>query len=135
MNYLTNYFGGGNAAGGLRRPMIDEGFNPQMMSSSQPPSMNLGMTMPSNTYAGSDTGTGLKPPSSFGQMPTGGMNMQTALGLLKAFGGMGGQPQQQAPMPKMEMTPMQASQLPMGGNQSYEDLMKMYGVRSGGLLG
>jgi hypothetical protein len=129
MNYLTNYFGGGNAAGGLRRPMIDEGFNPQMMSSNQP-SMNLGMTMPSTPFP-TDMGTGLKPPSSFGQMPTGGMNMQTALGLLKGFGGMGGQPEQQpAPVPQMQMP-----QLPMGSNQSYEDLMKMYGVRSGGLLG
>jgi hypothetical protein len=26
-------------------------------------------------------------------------------------------------------------QLPMGSNQSYEELLKMYGVRSGGLLG
>ena len=132
MNYLTDYFGGGNAAGGMRKPSMGQGMD---LYGGQP-SMNLGMTMPSNTYADSATGTGLKPPSSFGQMPTGGMDMQSALGLLKAFGGMGGQQQQQqAPMPQMEMTPMQAAQLPMGGNQSYEDLMKMYGVRSGGLLG
>jgi hypothetical protein len=77
----------------------------------------------------------MMPPSSFGQMPTSGMNMQTALGAMQALGGLMGKPEQQAPMPQMEMTPMQAAQLPMGGNQSYEDLMKMYGVRSGGLLG
>jgi hypothetical protein len=41
-----------------------------------------------------------------------------------------GKPEQQAPMPQMEMP-----QLPMGSNQNYEELMKMYGVRSGGLLG
>jgi hypothetical protein len=127
MNYLTNYFGGGNAAGGLRKPQMGTGMD---LYGGQPPSMNLGMTMPSTPFP-TDMGTGLKPPSSFGQMPAGGMNMQTALGLLKGFGGMGGQPeQQQAPIPKMEMP-----QLPMGSNQSYEDLMKMYGVRSGGLLG
>ncbi len=100
--------------------------------------MNLGMTMPSNTYADSATGTGLKPPSSFGQMPTGGMDMQTALGAMQALGGLMGQPEQQAPMPQMpqmELTPMQAAQLPMGSNQNYEELLKMYGVRSGGLLG
>jgi hypothetical protein len=126
MNYLTNYFGGGNAAGGMRKPMIDDGFNPQMMSSNQP-SMNLGMTMPSTPFP-TDMGTGLKPPSSFGQMPAGGgMNMQTALGLLKGFGGMGGQ--------QKEQPQMQEFQLPSGSSQSYEDLMKMYGVRSGGLLG
>jgi hypothetical protein len=133
MNYLTNYFGGGNAAGGMRMPQMGQGMD---LYGGQPSSMNLGMTMPSNAYASADTGTGLKPPSSFGQMPTGGMDMQSALRLLQGFGGMGGQQQQQqAPMPQMEMTPMQAAQLPSGSNQSYEDLMKMYGVRSGGLLG
>jgi hypothetical protein len=71
----------------------------------------------------------MMPPSSFGQMPTSGMNMQTALGAMQLLGGlMGGQ---QQPQP----APMQPVQLPMGSNQSYEDLMKMYGVRSGGLLG
>jgi hypothetical protein len=93
------------------------------------PSMNLGMTMPSTPFP-TDMGTGLKPPSSFGQMPTGGMNMQTALGAMQALGGLMGKPEQQAPMPQMEMP-----QLPMGSNQSYEELLKMYGVRSGGLLG
>ena len=134
MNYLTNLFGGGNAAGGLRKPSMGTGMD---LYGGQP-SMNLGMTMPRNTYADSATGTGLKPPSSFGQMPTGGMDMQTALGAMQALGGLMGQPEQQAPMPQMpqmEMTPMQAAQLPMGSNQNYEELLKMYGVRSGGLLG
>ncbi len=126
MNYLTNLFGGGNAAGGLRKPSMGTGMD---LYGGQP-SMNLGMTMPRNTYADSATGTGLKPPSSFGQMPTGGMNMQTALGAMQALGGLMGKPEQQAPMPQMEMP-----QLPMGSNQSYEELLKMYGVRSGGLLG
>jgi hypothetical protein len=127
MNFM-DYFGGGNAAGGLRKPMIDEGVNSQMMSSNQP-SMNLGMTMPSTPFP-TDMGTGLKPPSSFGQMPTGGMNMQTALGAMQLLGGLMGKPEQPAPVPQMQMP-----QLPMGSNQSYENLMKMYGVRSGGLLG
>jgi hypothetical protein len=34
-----------------------------------------------------------------------------------------------------QITPMQQISLPSGSGQSYEDLMKMYGVRSGGLLG
>jgi hypothetical protein len=124
MNYLTNYFGGGNAAGGLRKPMIDEGFNPQMMSSNQP-SMNLGMTMPRNTYADSATGTGMMPPSSFGQMPAG-FDLKSALTAAGSL--LGKQEEQQQPQ-------MQPVELPMGSGQSYEDLMKMYGVRSGGLLG
>lgn len=126
MNYLTNLFGGGNAAGGMRMPPMGQGMD---LYGGQP-SMNLGMTMPRNTYASADTGTGMMPPSSFGQMPTGGMNMQTALSAMQALGGLMGKPEQQAPMPQMEMP-----QLPMGSNQSYEDLLKMYGVRSGGLLG
>jgi hypothetical protein len=125
MNYLTNLFGGGNAAGGLRKPSMGTGMD---LYGGQP-SMNLGMTMPSTPFP-TDMGTGLKPPSSFGQMPTGGMNMQTALGAMQALGGLMGKPEQQAPMPQMEMP-----QLPMGSNQSYEELLKMYGVRSGGLLG
>jgi len=56
--------------------------------------------------------------------------MQTALGAMQALGGLMGKPEQQAPMPQMEMP-----QLPMGSNQNYEELLKMYGVRSGGLLG
>lgn len=126
MNYLTNLFGSGNAAGGMRMPPMGQGMD---LYGGQP-NMNLGMTMPRNTYASADTGTGMMPPSSFGEMPTGGMNMQTALGAMQALGGLMGKPEQQAPMPQMQM-----QQLPMGSNQSYEDLLKMYGVRSGGLLG
>ena len=125
MNYLTNLFGGGNAAGGMRMPQMGQGMD---LYGGQPPSMNLGMG--STTPFPTDMGTGFKPPSSFGQMPTGGMNMQTALGAMQALGGLMGKPEQQAPMPQMEMP-----QLPMGSNQNYEELMKMYGVRSGGLLG
>ena len=131
MNYLTNYFGGGNAAGGMRKPEMGTGFD---LYGGQPPSMNLGMSpssIPTNAFADPATGTGLKPPSSFGQMPAagGGMNMQSALAAMQLLG-VGGQQQQPAPVPQMQMP-----QLPMGSNQSYEDLMKMYGVRSGGLLG
>lgn len=125
MNYLTNLFGSGNAAGGMRMPGKGQGMD---LYSSQP-SSNLGMTMPSTPFP-TEMGTGLKPPASFGEMPTGGMNMQTALGAMQALGGLMGKPEQQAPIPQMQMP-----QLPMGSNQSYEDLLKMYGVRSGGLLG
>ena len=123
MNYLTNLFGSGNAAGGMRMPSMGQGMD---LYGGQP-SMNLGMTMPRNTYASADTGTGIMPPSSFGQMPAGGMNMQTALSAMQALGGLMGNQQQQPQMKPVE--------LPMGSNQSYEDLLKMYGVRSGGLLG
>jgi hypothetical protein len=123
MNYLTNYFGGGNAAGGMRMPQMGQGMD---LYGGQP-SMNLGMTMPRNTYADSATGTGMMPPSSFGQMPAGGMDMQSALGLFKGLGGMGGQQKEQPQMQQFQLQP--------GSSQSYEDLMKMYGVRSGGLLG
>jgi len=127
MNYLTNYFGGGNAAGGMRKPEMGTGFD---LYGGQPPSMNLGMSpssIPTNAFADPATGTGLKAPSSFGQMPAagGGMNIQSTLGALQLLGGLGGQQQPQ----------MQQFQLPSGSSQSYEDLMKMYGVRSGGLLG
>jgi hypothetical protein len=130
MNYLTNYFGGGNSAGGLRMPQMGQGMD---LYGGQP-SMNLGMSplsMPTYTFADPATGTGLKAPSSFGQMPAagGGMNMQSALAAMQLLG-VGGQQEQQAPVPQMQMP-----QLPMGSNQSYEDLMKMYGVRSSGLLG
>jgi hypothetical protein len=123
MNYLTNLFGSGNAAGGMRMPSMGQGMD---LYGGQP-SMNLGMTMPRNTYASADTGTGIMPPSSFGQMPAGGMNMQTALSAMQALGGLMGNQQQQPQMKPVE--------LPMGSNQSYEDLLKMYGVRAGGLLG
>jgi hypothetical protein len=126
MNYLTKYFGGGNAAGGLRMPERGQGFD---IYGGQPPSMNLGMSpssIPTNAFVDPATGTGLKAPSSFGQMPAagGGMNMQSALAAMQLLG-VGGQQQPQ----------MQEFQLPSGSSQSYEDLMKMYGVRSGGLLG
>jgi hypothetical protein len=121
MNYLTNYFGGSNAAGGLRMPQMGTGMD---LYGGQP-SSNLGLSMPSNPYANADTGTGLKPPSSFGQMPAG-FDLQSALTAAGSL--LGKQEQQQQPK-------LQPVQLPMGSNQSYEDLMKMYGVRSGGLLG
>jgi hypothetical protein len=118
MDYLSNLFGGGNAAGGMRRPPVGQGMD---LYGGQIPSMNLGMGS-TNPYVNPDTGTGMMPPASFGQMPTGGMNMSNAklaMALLDA-----GKPQA-APMPQVQM--------PMGSNQSYEQLMKMYGVR--GLLG
>jgi len=124
MNYLTNLFGGGNAAGGMRKPSMGTGMD---LYGGQP-SMNLGMTMPRNTYADSATGTGMMPPSSFGQMPTG-FDWKSALTSMGSLLGKQ-EEQQQAPMPQMEMP-----QLPMGSNQNYEELLKMYGVRSGGLLG
>jgi hypothetical protein len=122
MNFM-DYFGGGNAAGGMRMPQMGTGMD---LYGAQP-SSNLGLSMPANLYAGAD-GTGIKPPASFGQMPTGGMNMQTAFGAMQALGGLMGKQQQQAPQ-------IQPVQLPSGSNQNYEQLMKMYGVRSGGLLG
>jgi hypothetical protein len=118
MDYLSNLFGGGNAAGGMRMPKMGQGMD---LYGGQPPSMNLGMGS-KNPYINPDTGTGMMAPASFGQMPTGGMDMSNAklaMALLDA-----GQPQA-APMPQVKM--------PMGSNQSYEQLMKMYGVR--GLLG
>ena len=119
MNFM-DYFGTGNAAGGMRMPQMGTGMD---LYGAQP-STNLGLSMPTNAFAGAD-GTGIKPPSSFGQMP-GGMNMQAALGLLKGLGGFGG---------GKEQPQIQPVQLPMGSNQSYDQLMKMYGVRSRGLLG
>ena len=115
-------FGGGNAAGGMRKPPVGQGMD---LYGGQP-SMNLGMTMPRNTYADSATGTGMMPPSSFGQMPTGGMDMskaKLAMALLDA-----GKPQVEK-MPAQ----MQPMQLPSGANQNYEQLLKMYGMT--GLLG
>ena len=121
MNYLTNYFGGGNAAGGMRMPQMGTGMD---LYGGQP-SSNLGLSMPSNPYANTDTGTGIKPPSSFGQMPAG-FDLKSALTAAGSL--LGKQEEQQQPQ-------MQPVELPMGSGQSYEDLMKMYGVRSGGLLG
>lgn len=119
MNYLTNLFGSGNAAGGMRMPPMGQGMD---LYGGQP-SMNLGMTMPRNPYADMETGTGMMPPSSFGEMPAG-FDWKSGLG---ALGSLLGKPQQQAPIKPVE--------LPMGSNQSYEQLLKMYGVRGGGLLG
>ena len=121
MNYLTNLFGGGNAAGGMRKPSMGTGMD---LYGGQP-SMNLGMTMPRNTYADSATGTGMMPPSSFGQMPAG-FDWKSALASMGSL--LGKQEEQQQP----QMKPVE---LPMGSNQNYEELLKMYGVRSGGLLG
>jgi hypothetical protein len=120
MNSLTNYFGGGNSAGGLRKPQMGTGMD---LYGGQPPSMNLGMG--STTPFPTDMGTGLKPPSSFGQMPAG-FDWKSALTSMGSL--LGKQEEQQQP----QMKPVE---LPMGSNQNYEELLKMYGVRSGGLLG
>lgn len=119
MNYLMDLFGGGNAAGGLRSPSMGTGMD---LYGGQP-SMNLGMTMPSTPYP-TDIGTGLKPPSSFGQMPTTSFDLKSGLNLLGSI--FGGKQQAQPQIKPVE--------LPMGSNQTYEQLLKLYGVRSG-LLG
>lgn len=117
MDYLSNLFGGGNAAGGMRRPQMGQGMD---LYGGQPPSMNLGMGS-TNPYVNPDTGTGMMPPASFGQMPASVpmSNAKMAMSLLDAG--------------KPKVVPMQQVQLPMGSNQNYEQLLKMYGVR--GLLG
>lgn len=120
---LYDLFGSGNAAGGMRMPPMDQGMD---LYGGQP-SMNLGMTMPKNSYADMETGTGMMPPSSFGEMPAG-FDLQSGLG---ALGSMLGSKQQQ---PKMQPFLSQV-QLPSGSNLTYEQLLKMYGVRGGGLLG
>ena len=105
MNFM-DLFGGGNAAGGMRMPQIGEGYD---LYGGQP-SSNLGLSMP----------TGL-----FSKMPDGNQmsNLKMAMSLLDA-----GQP-------KVEKMPaqIQPMQLPSGANQSYDQLLKMYGIR--GLLG
>jgi hypothetical protein len=114
---LMQLLGRGNAAGGMRMPKMGEGMD---LYGGQPRS-NLGMSMPSNPYA-TDMGTGMMPPASFGQMPTGGMDMSNAklaMALIDA-----GKPQ---------VVPMPQAQMPMGSNLTYEQLMKMYGMT--GLLG
>ena len=131
MNYLTNLFGGGNAAGGMRMPQMGQGMD---LYGGQPPSMNLGMGS-TNRFANADTGTGVMPPSSFGQMPAG-------FDLKSAFASLGS-PESLTSMKSLldkqnkedEQPKLQQFQLPMGSNQNYEELLKMYGVRSGGLLG
>ncbi len=122
MNYLTNLFGSGNAAGGMR---MQSGTGMDLYSTQ--PSSNLGMTMPKNPYADVETGTGINPPSSFGEMPAG-FDLQSGLGALGSL--LGGKQQQ----PKMQPFLSQV-QLPSGSNLTYEQLLKMYGVRGGGLLG
>ncbi len=121
MNYLTNLFGGGNAAGGMRMPSTGTGMD---LYGGQP-SSNLGLSMPRNPYADMETGTGINPPASFGQMPAG-FDWKSALTTAGSL--LGKQDQQQQP----QIKPVE---LPMGSNQSYEELLKMYGVRTGGLLG
>jgi hypothetical protein len=120
---LYDLFGSGNAAGGMRMPPMGQGMD---LYGGQP-SMNLGMTMPKNPYADVETGAGINPPSSFGEMPAG-FDWQSGLG---ALGSMLGSKQQQ---PKMQPFLSQV-QLPSGSNLTYEQLLKMYGVRGGGLLG
>ena len=121
MNFM-DYFGTGNAAGGLRSPSMGSGMD---LYGGQP-SSNLGLTMPKNPYADMETGTGMMPPSSFGEMPAAGFDWQSGLGALGSL--LGKQNQQKQP----QLKPVQ---LPMGSNQNYEQLLKMYGVRGGGLLG
>ena len=111
-----------NPASGLRKPMIDEGFNAQMMSSTQP-SLNLGMgdlMMPKNQYM-TDSGTGINPPASFGQMPAANPKMDAGLALSLLDAG------------QEKSANMQMPQLPGGSNLTYAQLMKMYGMT--GLLG
>ena len=111
-----------NPASGLRKPRIDEGFNAQMMSSTQP-SLNLGMgdlMMPKNPYM-TDAGTGINPPESFGQMPAANPKMDAGVAMSLLDAG------------KEKSANMQMPQLPGGSNLTYEQLMKMYGMT--GLLG
>ena len=98
-------------------------------------SSNLGLTMPRNPYAVMETGTGINPPSSFGQMPAG-LSMKDLMSAGGMLGNIFGSKQPKAPLQEMpKMTPLQAAQLPSGSNLTYEQLLKMYGVRGGGLLG
>lgn len=119
---LYDLFGSGNAAGGMR---MQGGTGMDLYSSK--PSSNLGLTMPRNPYADMETGTGMMPPSSFGQMPAG-FDWKSGLGALASMGSLLGGKGKQQPQ-------LQPVQLPMGSNQSYEQLLKMYGVRGGGSLG
>lgn len=122
MNFM-DLFGSGNAAGGMRM----QGGTGMDLYSSKPIS-NLGFTMPINPYADVETGTGMMPPSLFGEMPTTGFDWQSGLGALGSI--LGGKQQQ----PKMQPFLSQV-QLPSGSNLTYEQLLKMYGVRGGSLLG
>jgi len=111
-----------NPASGLRKPMIDEGFNAQILSSTQP-NLNLGMgdlMMPKNQYM-TDAGTGINPPASFGQMPAAKPKMDAGVAMSLLDAG------------QEKSANMQMPQLPGGSNLTYEQLMKMYGMT--GLLG
>lgn len=114
---FSNLFSRGNPAQGMRMPQTGQGFD---LIGSQPIS-NLGMTMPG---AGYGDGTGLKPPSTFAQMPTGGPGFDPRMAMMLLDQGK----DQSAPMQQMQQV-----QLPGGSNQSYDQLMQMYGMR--GLLG
>lgn len=111
---FTNLFGRSNPAQGMRMPSMGTGMD---LYGGQP-SQNLGMTMPSPNYG---DGLGIKPPSSFGQMPSGGSGFDPSMAMML----LGNADKKEAPM--------QQPQLPGGSNQDYEQLLKMYGV--GGLLG
>ena len=106
MNYL-DYLLQRNQAGqpGLRMPSPDYGDG-------------QGLRMPTESYG---DGLGIKPPESFGDVSSASskMNPMIAMSLL-----------QQAQPKTQEMPTMQ---IPAGSNLSYEQLLKMYGIR--GLLG
>lgn len=129
MNYLTNLFGGGNTAGGMRMPQMGQDMD---LYGGQAPSMNLGMGS-TNRFVNADTGTGMIPSSSFGQMPTG-FDFQSVLGSLgspESLSSMKSLLDEQEKETKQPELPQ--VQIPMGSNQNYEQLLKMYGVS--GLLG
>lgn len=127
MNYLTNLFGGGNAAGGMRMPQMGQGMDLY----GGKPSMNLGMGSV-NRFANTDTGTGVMPSSLFGQMPAG-FDFKSVLGSPESLASMKSLLDEKEK--KDKQPELQPVQLPMGSNQSYDELIKMYGIRSGGLLG
>jgi hypothetical protein len=107
MNYI-DYLLQRNQAGqpGLRMPSPDYGDG-------------QGLRMPTESYG---DGLGIKPPASFGDVSNAStlkMNPFMAMSLL-----------QQA-QPKVQQMP--TMQIPTGSNLSYEQLLKMYGIR--GLLG
>lgn len=114
---LMSLLSGANPAQGMRMPKAGPGLE---LYGGQP-MPNLGMTMPGPNYG---DGTGLKPPSSFGEMPTGMPKVDTRLAKML----LNESRTQAAPMQQMQQV-----QLPSGANQSYDQLMKMYGMR--GLLG
>lgn len=113
MNYL-DLLRQNNPASGLRKPMMGEGFD--LYGGVK--NANLGMTMPLPDYG---DGIGIKPPESFGQMPT-----QTPI-MDKYLAG------QLLDAGTTRSANMQMPQLPGGSNLTYQQLMKMYGMT--GLLG